>query len=107
MYEKIKTKDDYDFLLKSGMFFEFHPELSGNWEKDKCVIADTANYTNTNTISDSIQLASTWTITNKLRWKETVEYRENGSAKFDKELQQMSISNTGEQKWEAVEFVSF
>lgn len=40
MYEKIKTKDDYDLLLKSGMFFELHPELSGNWEKDKNIIAD-------------------------------------------------------------------
>ena len=40
MYEKIKTKDDYDLLLKSGMFFEFHPELSGNWEQDKNTIAD-------------------------------------------------------------------
>lgn len=40
MYEKIKKKDDYDSLLKSGMFFEFHPELSGNWEQDKNTIAD-------------------------------------------------------------------
>ena len=40
MYEKIKTKDDYDLLLKSGMFGEFHPELSGNWEEDKNTISD-------------------------------------------------------------------
>ena len=40
MYEKIKTKDDYDLLLKSGIFFELHPELSGDWEKDKNIIAD-------------------------------------------------------------------
>lgn len=38
MYERIKIKEDYDMLLKSGMFFEFHPELSGNWEKDKNII---------------------------------------------------------------------
>ena len=34
----IKTKENYDKLLKSGMFWEFHPELSGNWDKDKSVI---------------------------------------------------------------------
>jgi hypothetical protein len=26
---------DYYLLLKSGMFWEFHPELSGNYEEDK------------------------------------------------------------------------
>lgn len=29
------TKNQYDKLLKSGMFFELHPELEGNWEADK------------------------------------------------------------------------
>lgn len=38
MYEQIKTKKDYDSLLKSGMFWEFHPELSGNWEEDSKLI---------------------------------------------------------------------
>ena len=28
-------KAEYDRLLKSGMFFEFYPNLTGNWEKDK------------------------------------------------------------------------
>lgn len=28
-------KSEYDALLKSGMFFEFHPNLTGLWEKDK------------------------------------------------------------------------
>lgn len=37
-YKNIQTKDNYDLLLKSGMFFEFYPELSGDWEKDKLVI---------------------------------------------------------------------
>tara|TARA_R110002167_G_scaffold226065_1_gene431279 strand:- start:980 stop:1108 length:129 start_codon:yes stop_codon:yes gene_type:complete len=37
-YKHIKTKENYDKLLKSGMFWEFHPELSGNWDKDKSVI---------------------------------------------------------------------
>ena len=31
--EKIKAK--YKKLLSSGMFFEFHPELSGDWKSDK------------------------------------------------------------------------
>ena len=39
MYDQIKTKEAYDLLLKSGMFWEFHPELSGNWEVDKIVIS--------------------------------------------------------------------
>lgn len=28
-------KDDYVFTLNSGMFFEFYPSLSGDWESDK------------------------------------------------------------------------
>lgn len=31
----IDDKEEYDSILKSGMFWEFHPELLGNWEKDK------------------------------------------------------------------------
>jgi hypothetical protein len=38
MYEQIKTKENYDRLLVSGMFWEFYPELTGNWEADKVVI---------------------------------------------------------------------
>jgi len=34
-YNKIKDKDKYDALLKSGMFFEFYPELTGNYQLDK------------------------------------------------------------------------
>lgn len=34
MYAQIKSKENYNKLLSSGMFFEFHPELSGNYEKD-------------------------------------------------------------------------
>ena len=33
--EHIQTKEHYDLLLKSGMFWEIYPELSGDWEKDK------------------------------------------------------------------------
>lgn len=28
-------QDSYDRLLKSGMFFEFHPNLTGDWYTDK------------------------------------------------------------------------
>lgn len=38
MYEQIKTKESYNKLLVSGMFWEFHPELTGNWEIDKAII---------------------------------------------------------------------
>lgn len=37
-YDKINTEENYDLLLNSGMFWEFHPELSGDWEKDKEII---------------------------------------------------------------------
>jgi phenylalanyl-tRNA synthetase beta subunit len=37
-YRHIQKKEDYTKLLKSGMFWEFHPELTGNWEVDKAVI---------------------------------------------------------------------
>ena len=37
-YKKIQTKSNYLKLLKSGMFFEFHPELTGNWKEDKKII---------------------------------------------------------------------
>lgn len=30
-----KRYDDYVRLLKSGMFFEFHPELTGDWGDDQ------------------------------------------------------------------------
>ena len=29
------AKKDYDKVIASGMFYEFHPELTGEWEKDK------------------------------------------------------------------------
>lgn len=36
-YKHIKTEENYNKLLKSGMFWEFYPELSGEWEKDKLI----------------------------------------------------------------------
>lgn len=38
MYQRIKTRQSYDKLLDSGMFFEFYPQLSGNWIKDSKAI---------------------------------------------------------------------
>lgn len=32
---KANYESDYYLLLKSGMFWEFHPELSGNYDEDK------------------------------------------------------------------------
>jgi len=40
MYWQIKTKEDYDKVLRSGMFWEFHPELTGDWEIDKQTILE-------------------------------------------------------------------
>ena len=31
----MNKKEHYEKMLKSGFFWEFYPELSGNWEKDK------------------------------------------------------------------------
>jgi hypothetical protein len=28
-------KEEYLGLLKSGMFWEFYPQLTGDWDKDK------------------------------------------------------------------------
>lgn len=38
MYKEIQTIENYNKLLSSGMFWEFHPELTGEWEKDKDII---------------------------------------------------------------------
>jgi hypothetical protein len=37
-YSRIKSRADYDALLKSGMLFEFHPELTGDWQVDRDTI---------------------------------------------------------------------
>jgi len=42
-YKHIKTEENYNQLLLSGMFFEFHPELTGNWNIDKEVINNENN----------------------------------------------------------------
>jgi len=38
MHDNIKEKSAYDELLATGMFWEFHPELTGAWNVDKVVI---------------------------------------------------------------------
>mgnify|MGYP003603720872 FL=1 len=38
MYKQIQTLENYNMLLRSGMFWEFHPELTGDWDKDKIII---------------------------------------------------------------------
>ena len=35
MYKQIQNLENYNILLKSGMFWEFHPELTGDWIKIK------------------------------------------------------------------------
>lgn len=44
MYPHLKRREDYDSLLHSGMFWELHPELSGEWEKDKSIIHNKKMY---------------------------------------------------------------
>jgi len=34
-YKQISIRENYNKLLKSGMFWEFYPELSGVWNTDK------------------------------------------------------------------------
>lgn len=38
-YRHISNKENYTLLLNSGMFWEVHPELYGDWDKDKVLIA--------------------------------------------------------------------
>jgi len=38
LYSKIVKKSNYDRLLASGLFFEFFPELTGDWDFDKFYI---------------------------------------------------------------------
>ena len=37
-------KEEYDRLLKSGMFWEFHPSWTGEWEKDKYAFCHDRKY---------------------------------------------------------------
>ena len=35
MTNEEKVRDSYNKLLKSGMFWEFYPQLTGDYEEDK------------------------------------------------------------------------
>jgi hypothetical protein len=48
----------------------------------------------------------TWTVTHNLRWKEKEVFTTDGKRMKIYELQQMWISNTLAQKWEAVPFIN-
>jgi hypothetical protein len=39
-------REEYDKLLKSGMFFEFHPTWTGEWDKDKYAFCYDKKYEN-------------------------------------------------------------
>ena len=39
-YKQILSKEDYEKLYKSGMFFEIYPELTGCWLKDALIIGN-------------------------------------------------------------------
>jgi len=45
--KKISTKKDYLALLKSGMFWEFYPELTGDWDDDKKIVLGNTKTENT------------------------------------------------------------
>ena len=45
-YNKLRSREKYDRVLASGMFFEFHPELTGVWIKDKIYIKHALKQTN-------------------------------------------------------------
>ena len=38
-YKGVQNRKDYNKLLESGMFWEFYPEFSGDWEEDQKIIA--------------------------------------------------------------------
>ena len=39
-YNKINNIDDYEKLLETGMFFEFYPDLTGDYDTDMKLIDD-------------------------------------------------------------------
>ena len=52
-------REEYLKLLHSGMFWEVHPELTGNWEKDKATWIDIVSRRNGITQSNTIELKIT------------------------------------------------
>ena len=39
-YDKIADINDYNQLIHSGMFFEFYPDLTGDYETDMTLITE-------------------------------------------------------------------
>ena len=37
-FKPIESKENYNKLLKSGMFFEIYPSLTGEYDKDKIIM---------------------------------------------------------------------
>lgn len=43
-YKQINMEENYSKLLNSGMFWEFYPKLTGQWDIDKkLILFDTAD----------------------------------------------------------------
>lgn len=51
----INYKEHYDKMLASGMFFEWNPTLSGEWEKDYAIWIEKYAKPITNEIKDVLQ----------------------------------------------------
>jgi hypothetical protein len=45
-YKQILSKEGYEKLYKSGMFFEIYPELTGRWLNDALIIGNNEILTN-------------------------------------------------------------
>ncbi|WP_309386054.1 hypothetical protein [Cerasicoccus frondis] len=42
-YQRLLNLDTYKLTLSSGMFWEFYPELTGDWDEDQQIIAEYLN----------------------------------------------------------------
>ena len=43
-YRQISIEENYNKILNSGMFWEFYPELTGQWNIDKKLILPDVNF---------------------------------------------------------------
>lgn len=68
----IDNKKEYDLILTSGMFWELHPELSGNWEKDKNYFMEKAKVINTNNFEGNMKIPQSDLWLNW--WNENIEH---------------------------------
>ena len=65
-------KPEYDKLLKSGMFFEFHPTWTGEWHKDKFAFTHEHKFSNKGKVGDKDK-------SNNAQPKQKRYYKNNGS----------------------------